>query len=460
MNMSLESLIHPTCDLPGGGFVLFLETGALIDAEAEAMLQALHSRSIGGIKAHLKKLASKGVKDFMAQFYVGYGHKSIGDCGTGTIFIEGVSMLAAKAIQDWMLYAGQEASTRYIDFSTQAFLNPGNTDLGAWIQESWRVFYLRAVSQLEEHLNTLHPRQEGEDEGVYKKAIKARAFDVARAFLPAGATTNLAWHSNLRQFADHMMHLRHHPLEEVREVTRAIEVVCNQRYPNSFGHKRYDATEKYNEDWMNSDYYFTPHEKFWSPDVRLVMDSVDRGLLSEYEGYLPHPPKTELPKQMAECGTMRFEFLLDFGSFRDIQRQRSIVQRMPLLTTDYDIHPWYWQQLPEKLIHELDELISKQGGAILGLGICDPTEKQYYIPMGYQVPCRISGDLPALVYVTELRASKMVHPTLHERALQLADVLLERFGSLGLNLHIDREMGRFDIKRGTHDIVERKATTM
>ena len=74
-------------------------------------------------KDDLKILEEKGADDFMSKFYVGYGHKSIGDCGSCTIFIEGVSMLAAKAIQDSKLYNGQEASTRYIDFSNQKMIN-------------------------------------------------------------------------------------------------------------------------------------------------------------------------------------------------------------------------------------------------------------------------------------------------------------------------------------------------
>ena len=77
----------------------------------------------------------------MANFYVGYGHKSIGDCGTITLFIEGISMLAAKAIQDWPLYSGQEASTRYVDFSTQAFIDPVATKDSQEILEAWRSFY-------------------------------------------------------------------------------------------------------------------------------------------------------------------------------------------------------------------------------------------------------------------------------------------------------------------------------
>jgi len=35
----------------------------------------------------------------------------------------------------------------------------------------------------------------------------------------------------------------------------------------------------------------------------------------------------------------------------------------------------------------------------------------------------------------------------------MADSLLELFGKFGLVMHLDKEIDRFDIKRGEHDIV-------
>ena len=136
----IDEHIHRTTSL--GADVFVLETGAAIDAEADAMLQALHSRSTGGLRAHLQKLIEKGAEKFMSSFYVGYGHKSIGDCGTTTLFAEGISMLAAKAVQDWPLYSGQESSTRYLDCSQQPFLDVTNSAAGREIQEAWRSFYM------------------------------------------------------------------------------------------------------------------------------------------------------------------------------------------------------------------------------------------------------------------------------------------------------------------------------
>ena len=75
----VKNLSHATVSLSNGGKVVVLNTGAIITPEAEAMLQALHSRSIGGLTAHLEVLAEKGPEKFMSSYYVGYGHKSIGD---------------------------------------------------------------------------------------------------------------------------------------------------------------------------------------------------------------------------------------------------------------------------------------------------------------------------------------------------------------------------------------------
>ncbi len=447
--MDLESIKHVQRTLPNGALVLVLQSGAIITPESEAMLQALHSRSIGGIKSHLEVLAKKGPEKFMSTFYVGYGHKSIGDCGTCTLFIEGVSMLVAKALQDWPLYSGQEASTRYIDFANQPFIDPANTPQSKNILETWRTFYMKGLQALAEDLPKRFPKQDGEDEKIYMKAIMARAFDIMRSFLPSGASTNLAWHTNFRQAADHILRLRHHPLTEVRDIAKTIEDVLKEAFPSSFGHKLYDATENYNSEWMKNDYYFT---KVKGVDFELTRNAVDTEALSEYKHILEtRPQKTELPKELRECGEVQFEFLLDFGSFRDIQRHRAIGQRMPLVTTDHGFESWYLDELPSEIRIEAEKLLASQKKATedLGLSIFD---MQYYIPMGYKLPNRITGSLPHLLYLSELRATRFVHPTLRKRAIQIAHTLERTFKDQGLVVHLDQDPDRFDIKRGEHDI--------
>lgn len=443
---------HIENNIPSGGSVLVLNNGATIGPESEAMLQALHSRSIGGIRSHLEVLAKRGPGNFLATFYVGYGHRSIGDCGTTTLFIEGVSMLAAKAIQDWSLYSGQEASTRYIDFANQRFGDPIGSVESAEILEAWRTFYLRGIDALQGDLKVRFPRDPEEDEKTYVKAIKARAFDIMRGFLPAGATTNLAWHTNFRQAADHLMRLRHHPLKEVREIAEVSEATLKEAYPSSFGHKLYEKTEAFNKSWLENNYYY---ETSTATDFALSRNDVDQELLKGFSTALKNrPAKTDVPKEVAEAGNVRFDFKLDFGSFRDIQRHRAVTQRMPLVTAAHGFAPWYIEELPVELRQEAAELLKLQETRIKALNTSKEIA-QYYIAMGYELPNRLTGNLAAMVYLVELRSTRFVHQTLRRRAIQMADALKHAFEDQGLVIHLDLDPDRFDVKRGEHDIMEK-----
>jgi thymidylate synthase ThyX len=426
--------------------VIVLNTGALIGPEAEAMMQALHSRSIGGFDHHFQEVANRGAEKFMQQTYVGYGHKSIGDCGSITLFIEGVSMLAAKAIQDSRLYNGQEASTRYIDFSKQTFIDPIDNPITAESLEELRRTYLSVREKLVPHLIRQYPRADGEDEKKYEKAINARSFDIARSLLPAGASTNLAWHSNIRQVGDHLMLLRHHPLQEVRVIAEALEAAVQQAYPNSFGQKYYEATEAYDFEIMSGCYYADP-----VPVFGLEHDGVNRLMLRRYEHLLQTRPEwTELPRKIDECGSLTYQFLLDFGSFRDIQRHRAVIQQMPLVTMTHGFEPWYLEQMPAATAAVVLKMLQLGKHALRRI---TPQQSQYYIPMGYRLPNQISGGLHALTYLAERRARNDVHPTLQTRAHQIADDLRERFREFGMVVHTEDGPGRFSMKRGSQDIV-------
>lgn len=443
---------HVTKKLENGGFILVLNNEAKIDAQAEAMLQALHSRSTGGINHHLDVLAQKGAENFMERFYVGYGHKSIGDCGSATVFVEGVSMLAAKAIQDWRLYSGQEASTRYVDFSNQIFLSPVGSKKGEKIQEAWRDFYLKAQLPVREHLKKQFPKKDTEDEKIYEKAIIARAFDITRSFLPAGATTNVAWRMNFRQFADEMMLLRHHPLSEVRDIAETAEKALKKAFPSSFCHPRFENTEKYNQNWMANNYYYKNNK---AKDFSFIKNDINLKDLKIFKSILKdRPMKTELPPIISTLGMVHYEFLLDFGSFRDLQRHRAVVQRMPLLTTEHGFNDWYLKALPESLRKKALKFIASQENKIKSLKISEE-ERQYYIAMGYNVVCKVSGDLKALIYLVELRSTRFVHPTLVAQMLKMIDSLKSLFKGTGLVIHTDDEPNRFDIRRGEQDIVIR-----
>jgi thymidylate synthase ThyX len=293
---------------------------------------------------------------------------------------------------------------------------------------------------------------------VWGNAINARAFDVCRSLLPAGTSTNLAWTTTLRQFADRIAILRNHPLEEVREIGEQLEDGMIEMYENSFQKKRYEETESYLAGICRDTYYYHNPD---SPDLALVHDGVWReGIKADarYEALIKsRPPKTELPKWLGAYGSLAFAYTLDFGSFRDVQRQRSVVQRMPLLTADIGFAQWYLDEMPEELRTETEHFIASQREATESLDAA-PEVNQYYLPMGYEVSCLNSGDLPAWVYIIELRASSTVHPTLAFKGERMAKIMEDTYGDLGLKIHLGSVAGQFDVRRGKDTIEERNDT--
>jgi thymidylate synthase ThyX len=420
--------------------------------EANAMALAMYSRDPQSFDVHLETVKKVGPEKFMAQYYVGYGHRSIGDCGTTTICAENVSMLCSKAIQQWPLYNGQEASTRYIDMSNQLIINPLavnplKSSEGKAIQDEWMRIYKKMLEVLPPYLKEKFPMDEGGNPKVYERAINAKAFDIARSLLPAGATTYTGWHTNLRQAVDHLSELRNHPLAEVREMAEEMAGKLHEKYPSSGFDKRYEATEKFIKENLEKYAYMEPDTQITDFKCSHTLDI--KALESFSETLANRPQKTELPLFLKKFGTLTFTFLLDFGSFRDLQRHRSGNMFMPPLTTKYGFHSWYLEQIPEEYRKEVIDVINSQTERINALD-ADILTKQYYVAMGFNVLCSCTFDLPSAVYVAELRSGQTVHPTLRVVAQDMGKAIKNIIPNVTLYCDFDKDL--WSSKRGTQTI--------
>lgn len=209
-----------------------------------AMLQAMYSRSPMPIADRLKELGAEfvlnpiqymdngkvaDVTDRFNKYHVGYGHKSIGELGSCVIFIENVSFVAAKAVQHHPLYKGQEVSTRYVDFSSQPMSSFGDAKLAAK-QLAFYTVYLNATKR------RLHRMWRGGEKlnATERNAINAKAFDVARGFLPLGMSTSLAWTTDFANAKEHLLRMAVHPMHEVQELAKLIAEHLELRYPKAF----------------------------------------------------------------------------------------------------------------------------------------------------------------------------------------------------------------------------------
>ncbi|MDP9128595.1 MAG: FAD-dependent thymidylate synthase, partial [Pseudomonadota bacterium] len=445
-----------------------------------AMLQALYSRSPASVLSHLEKLKQTGSGKFMDNYYVGYGHASIGDCGATTVFVEQVSMLVAKAIQDNPLYNGQEASTRYLDFSKQTVIDPYKHPETTAIQVRWTEIYNAILPLLVSGLERQRPFDPTQyrSEKAWRNTLQARAFDIARSLLPLGTTTLLSWTTTLRQARDNMRRLKHHPLPEVRDAAQGIFAKLVEKYPHSFKgdelqQEQETARDAYAKRFAAHDHFLYAAEALERFDVTQAEDhqllagdivvrrkSLDLDGLRRFEKetLATRPPHAPLPWRLESYGRYQFLFLLDYGSFRDVQRHRNGVCQIPLVDGRYGLHPWYRQQfitlLPgpeaDMLLLDIDAQFERIAG-LSALGInASSLLNQYLYPMGTTALVHVSYSVPQAAYVGELRSGKTVHPSIRPTAQKMLQILAQDIP--GIALHGDMDEDDWTAKRGDQTI--------
>lgn len=454
--------------------------------EDNAMLQALYSRSPASVVTHLDKVKASGSGKFMDSYYVGYGHASIGDCGTTTVFMENYSMLAAKAIQNNPLYSGQEASTRYLDFSAQPMVDPFHTEETTAILNRWIEIYNHFMPLMKEAIAKEHPFNPNEykSEKQWAGAVAARAFDTLRGLIPLGCTTLFSWTTNLRQARDHLMKIATHPLPEVREMAIRTFNQIKMKYPHSFNGFELDIeNERYAErhDYEKNNALLDHIQDYPSIIRRYQLNTDEQdvirnggiitrtsgmdvaGLLRDCKTILTQRPQgSNLPQHLKAYGFATFAFQLDYGGFKDLQRHRGGVSMTipPLLDGTFGFHSWYLNEY-ERLLpdngRELVRAINDQFADIHELKAQgrDPLLLQYFYTHGTSCPVTLSYTLPQVAYVAELRSQKTVHPSIRPLMQQMARWMQETFP--GIACYADFEADGWTAKRGDQDIQKKAA---
>lgn len=331
-------------------------------------------------------------------------------------------------------------------------------------------------------LKQSHPINEGETLSIWEKAINARAFDIMRGFLPAASCTQLSWHTNLRQARDKLRLLVNHPVDEIRCTANTILSQLLEKYGSAF--KESDSAE---DQWIikYADAHFQLEEAYFGqtrpnafvheynefsyaisdnliPALRGAHYDI-RNTYGKIRKLLETRPKYHrLPHSFSSLGTLTFDFSIDFGSWRDIQRHRNGVCPTPNLNNSVrrGIHPFYIDQVMAVLdqeerqtfIAKIEDVIDRCRTFTKTYAGLYGSECQYVWPLGIGMFCTVTYSLPEIVYVTELRTSQHVHPTLRQVAQALASYIQKTYPEI--KLYVDMDEDKWSIKRGTQDIVK------
>jgi len=132
----------------------------------------------------IQELSAQQAEQFLNTFYFQYGHRSIADLAHLVFGLEQISILAAIAVVDEPVWDGQERSTRYQPFRKTGWHLPDEVKGGpaeaVFSQTAEGLFsaYEQLSAALLAHLIDAVPRPAEMSEGIYRRTLRARAFDV------------------------------------------------------------------------------------------------------------------------------------------------------------------------------------------------------------------------------------------------------------------------------------------
>src|SRR6266550_7982706 len=172
-------------------------------------------------------VAVRRAEDFYERVLVGYGDDSVAELAGAHVAVEQTSTLAAKALEDSRIgISPLEKSTRYVRFD-----RPGLDGRYLYYRgpELAHADYERAADALFDAYSSLvepatmairerFPQEEGETDRAWKSATRAKALDLLRGFLPAGALTNLGLFGNGRGFEYLITKMAAHELPEYKRL--------------------------------------------------------------------------------------------------------------------------------------------------------------------------------------------------------------------------------------------------
>jgi thymidylate synthase ThyX len=420
----------------------------LLDEFLDEPAAGLGGRSVRGADG---LVASDRAEEFYQRVLVGYGDDSVAELAGAHLAMEGVSTLAAKALEDSRIgISALEKSTRYVRFDRPGpdgrFLYYRGPELGHRIyelamEELFRT-YSQLVTPLTEHLRERYPLEAGETERAWKSATRAKALDLLRGLLPASTLTNLGLYGNGRAFeylitktwASDLPECRQLAVEMHGELAKVIPAfvrrALDDRYGSpaaarlALGRRRLAAlapsrrgepagvevrlveSEADAERKVVAAALF-PYCDLPLEELKASGISVDGALraMMGHRGNRRH----RAPRPL-EHASYTFEITANFGAFRDLQRHRMLTQDRQLLGTSlgYDVAPELEQfgmrdafvRSVELAAHAHQMLESSAG----------PVISQYAVPLAFRLRWYFRANLREIYHLCELRTAPQGHP--------------------------------------------------
>ena len=480
-----------------------LATGG--DDGAEMIRSIQHLR-----KGGMEKVANgERARTFFRTWLAQYGDDSIAEMGNLHLGIEGISQIAVKEVEDVRIGLSPiEKSSRYVKFGEKVddeykYVTPQEISvLGpppGMEQPASEIYtelvdllydtYVGQNPELAERLKSLFPKGDDESQAAWRNTLRAKAFDVLRAYLVGGTQTTVAVSANARALEGLVNRLYASKLKENRWLGKQIHQEVRKVTPSLLerpGTIRGQQQQIYLENLDDT-------AEYWAEEVMGTMEIVEdqanvelidvedetqaqiklvaqlmykktsrvtlkqlRQAASEMgeekrkaviDSFLSLRKirQNKVPRAFEEV-TYKFELTGNFGMYRDLQRHRMNSPERQIFTTELGV------DIPQDIIDagledQFVKLMQEANEVRVRLMEAGATaeEAQYVVPYASKVRWAVRMSLRELYWICELRSGMQGHPDYRKMAQEMFEKVRAVHPSLVEKMMVD--MKDYDLAR-------------
>ena len=200
-----------------------------LSEEQIAVAFAMTSRRPEPFDEIARQVSQETAAGFHERWVVGYGHASVAEHAVAHLAVENISRLAADALEDNRLASYTEKSSRYQIMPGDYFHTPAELDAHPALRREYeaacrRLFalYEKLIDGCRQHLRGVYKQGARERDSAWQLRLRRIAADGCRAALPAATLTNVGLTANARSLEHAISKLLSSGLEEERQLGLAL----------------------------------------------------------------------------------------------------------------------------------------------------------------------------------------------------------------------------------------------
>ena len=431
--------------------------------EEIAVAFAMTSRRAEPFDEIAEQVSQEKAADFHERWVLGYGHASVAEHAVIHLAVENISRLACDTLEDNRLASYTEKSSRYQLMPRDYFHIPAELEanpeaMAVYLSTCLGLFasYEQLVESCMEYLRHELLQGERERDGAYNLRLRRLTTDVCRSALPAATLTNVGLTANARVLEHAISKLMSSGLAEERSLGEQLREQGRVITPTLI---KYADRSKYLEDTLQRDWQLGFHAGAGglsgnSTTVNLVhfdlhaeekltaallfrLSSGDYMRAWEQSQEMEPEARSELignlmenlgdhdaPLREFELVDYTFEYIMDYGAYREFKRHRMQSYFPQSLTADLGY------KTPELLVQAgLEE--SFRGAMEMAeegfrrISQVAPLAAQYLVTHGHYRRVLSKLNLRECYHLFKLRSSEQAHESIREPVLEAMRLAVE-----------------------------------